>query len=118
MRIAIALLALALATTGCKKKAKPAEDMAGSGSATAGSGSDMGSGSAGSDSGSAGSDSGSAGSAADSGAGSSDQMANKAGMCPSTVFGATTKAEVKDKTVVVTVTATDKDAIAAIQKRT
>jgi hypothetical protein len=44
-------------------------------------------------------------------------MAHKAGMCPSTVVGSTTKAELKGKSVVVTVTATDAAAIAAIQKR-
>jgi hypothetical protein len=76
----------------------------------AGSGSDM----AGSGAGSA-----AAGSGAGSGAGSADaqQMAHKMGNCPSAVLGATTKAEVKGKDVVVTITSTDKDAIAAIQKR-
>jgi hypothetical protein len=44
-------------------------------------------------------------------------MAHRAGMCPSTVLGATTKAAQKDKSVVITIAATDKDAIAAIQKR-
>ncbi|MEO6774998.1 MAG: hypothetical protein ABI467_18680 [Kofleriaceae bacterium] len=44
-------------------------------------------------------------------------MRHKAGMCPSTVLGATTKAEVKGKAVVVTITADAKDAILAIQKR-
>jgi hypothetical protein len=46
-----------------------------------------------------------------------DGMAHRAGMCPSTVLGATTKSAMKGKTVVVTIEATDKDAIAAIQKR-
>jgi len=120
MRIAIALLALALATTGCKKKETKPADNAGSGSAMAGSGSDMGSGSAmaGSDQGSgsamAGSDMGS-GSA---GSGDAPAMAKKAGNCPSTVLGATTKADIKGKDVVVMITSTDKDAIVAIQKRT
>jgi hypothetical protein len=41
-----------------------------------------------------------------------------AGMCPSTVQGATTTAAVKGKAVVVSVESADKDAIAAIQKRT
>jgi hypothetical protein len=45
-------------------------------------------------------------------------MAHKAGMCPSTVFGSTTTANVKGKAVVVKIESTDKDAIAAIQKRT
>lgn len=44
-------------------------------------------------------------------------MSHLAGNCPSTVLGATTAAEVKDKAVVVTVSSKDKDAIAAIQKR-
>jgi len=45
-------------------------------------------------------------------------MAHKAGMCPSTVLGATTKEAVKGKAVVVTIESGDADAIAAIQKRT
>ena len=130
MRIGIALLALALATTGCKKKENKPADMAGSGSAMAGSGSaamagsgsDMGS--AGSGSAMAGSDMGS-GSAAMAGSGSAagsaadaTSMAHHAGNCPSTVFGSTTKAELKGKDVVVTISATDKDAIKSIQMRT
>jgi len=127
MRIAMALLALALATTGCKKKENKPADNAGAGSAMVGSGSDMGSGSAmagsGSDmgSGSAMAGSGSdtaAGSGAGSGSGDATSMTKKAGNCPSTVLGATTKAELKGKDVIVTITSTDKDAIAAIQKRT
>ncbi|HEU4729971.1 MAG TPA: hypothetical protein VFT22_18870, partial [Kofleriaceae bacterium] len=64
-----------------------------------------------------------AGSAATgSGAGSSaaggETMAHRAGMCPSTVLGATTTAALKGKAVLVTIESTDKDAIAAIQKRT
>lgn len=124
MRIGMMLLALALATTGCKKKENQAAESAGSGSAMAGS--DMGSGS-GSDMAGSGSDmaagSGSdmAGSGSDmagSGSGMDTQMSKKAGNCPSTVLGATTKAEVKGKAVVVTITSKDKDAVAAIQKRT
>jgi hypothetical protein len=46
------------------------------------------------------------------------RMAHQAGNCPSTVLGATTKDELKGKDVIVTITATDKDAIVAIQKRT
>ncbi|HEY5945873.1 MAG TPA: hypothetical protein VIV40_10305 [Kofleriaceae bacterium] len=121
----MALLALALATTGCKKKEnKPAEN-AGSGSAMVGS--DMGSGSAGSGSDMAGSGSAMAGSGSDmagsgsgaaAGSGDAMKMTKKAGNCPSTVLGSTTKADVKGKDVVVMITATDKDAIAAIQKRT
>jgi len=45
-------------------------------------------------------------------------MTHKAGMCPSTVLGATTKAELKGKDIVLTVSSDDKDAIVAIQKRT
>jgi hypothetical protein len=56
---------------------------------------------------------------AGSGMGSSDiAMSHKAGNCPSTVFGSTTKAEVKGKDVVVTITSDDKDGVMAIQKRT
>jgi hypothetical protein len=122
MRIAIALLALALASSACKKKeTKPAETT-GSGSAMVGS--DMGSGSAGSDmAGSAGSGSDMAGSgsamAGSDAAGSAGDatMSKKAGMCPSTVLGSTTRAEVKGKAVVVIVSADDKDAIKAVQAR-
>lgn len=134
MRTAMMLLALALAVgpTGCKKKTATTEgagsgsaEMVGSGSAMAGS--DMGSGSAAmvGSAGSAamaGSDTGSAamaGSAAmGAGAGSDTGMAHHAGNCPSTVYGSTTKAEVKGKDVVVSITSTDKDAVVAIQKRT
>jgi hypothetical protein len=76
---------------------------------------------AGSGSAAAGSDGGSAAmAAAGSGAGSAEPegMAHRAGMCPSTVLGATTKSAIKGKTVVVTIESTDKDAIVAIQKRT
>ena len=58
------------------------------------------------------------GSAAGSAAPSAEVMAHRAGMCPSTVLGATTTEAVKGKAVVVTIEAADKDAIAAIQKRT
>ena len=44
-------------------------------------------------------------------------MSKRGGNCPSTVFGSTTKAELKDGKILVTVTSTDKDAILAIQKR-
>lgn len=65
----------------------------------------------------AGSDTGSAAMAAGSGS-AGETMAHRAGMCPSTVLGSTTKAAVKRKAVVVTIESTDKDAISAIQKRT
>lgn len=132
MRIAMTLLALSLAVapTGCKKK--NADTGTGSGSAMTGSnmaGSDMGSaGSAMAGSAMAGSGMGSAGSAmagsamagSDMGAGSGSDasMAHHAGNCPSTVFGSTTTATVKGKDIVLSITATDKDAVAAIQKRT
>jgi hypothetical protein len=45
-------------------------------------------------------------------------MAHRAGMCPSMVFGSRTKAAVQGKAVVVTIESADKDAIAAIQRRT
>ena len=127
MRIAMALLACSLALGGCKKKKTEGADM-GSGSAAmvaSGAGSaDMGSAMAGSGSAvaMAGSDMGS-GSAAMAGsadmAGSGDTaMSHHAGNCPSTVFGSTTTAAVKGKDIVVTITAKDKDAVTAIQKRT
>lgn len=118
MRTAMTLLALSLMVggTACKKKDKPTTTGSAGSSAMTGSGSDMGSGSsmAGSDMGS-----GSAGSGSDmAGSGSGADMTNKAGMCPSTVLGSTTKAEVKGMDVVLTITSTDKDAIASIQRRT
>ena len=127
MRIAMTLLALSLtmSVAACKKK-KPAgndmasasgSSMAGTGSSMAGSGSDM----AGSGSSMAGSGSdmaGSGSSMAGSGSGApEDKMAHNAGNCPSTVFGSTTTATVKGKDVVLTITSTDKDAIATIQRR-
>jgi len=63
------------------------------------------------------------GSGSDTAAGSGSASATEtamqhgAGRCPSTVLGAETKVEVKGKDVVLTITAGDKDAIAAIQKR-
>src|SRR4249919_3840835 len=124
MRIAMALLALALATTGCKKKEPaPTGGETGSGSAMVGSGSAMaGSDMAGSGSAMAGSDMAGSGSAmagsgemAGSGSAGGDTMSKHAGNCPSTVLGSTTKAEVKGKDVVVTITSADKDAVTAIQ---
>jgi hypothetical protein len=115
MRIAMMLLALALATGACKKKdttttTAGSADMTGSAGSAAMAGSDMGSAMAGSDSGSA--------AMAGSGAGSAaENMAKKGGNCPSTVLGSTTKAEVKGKDVVVTITSDDKDAQLAIQTR-
>src|SRR5262245_1646619 len=44
------------------------------------------------------------------------EMAKKAGNCPSMVFGAITKAEVKGKDVIVTITSEDKDAQLSVQK--
>lgn len=113
----VAALCLALAPA-CKKKDKapPNTGSAGSaqtmgsdtGSNMAGSGSDMaGSGSAAM----AGSDSGSGSAAGDV------AMQHAAGNCPSTVLGSETKAEVKGKDVVLTITSNDKDAVATIQKR-
>jgi hypothetical protein len=52
------------------------------------------------------------------GSAAGEMMAHRAGMCPSTVLGAKTTQAVKGKAVVVTVESSDKDAIAAIQKRT
>ena len=126
MRIAMTLLALSLAVApaGCKKKNKDTTGETGSamvGSSMAGSdmGSAAGSAMAGSDMGSA-AGSAMAGSAAEmgSGAGSDAMMAHHAGNCPATVLGATATAAVKGKDVVVTIKATDKDAVKAIQTRT
>jgi hypothetical protein len=137
MRIATVLLAVTIAAGCGGKKDNPSATGSGSGSATTAT-TGSGSSTAGSSSGSSattmtGSDTGgsavAAGSAAPSGsdAGSGSDtplnynddptMAHKAGMCPSTVVGSTTKAEVKGKAVVVIVTATDPAAITAIQKR-
>lgn len=91
------------AATAAGSAAAAGSGAAAAGSAAAGSGSDAGS------------------AAMGSGAGSdpaaAEAMAHRAGMCPSTVFGATTTSATKGKAVVVTVESTDKDAIAAIQKR-
>lgn len=131
MRIAMALLAASLVfgSAACKKKEKTAASDMGSGSAIT----DTGSGSAGSGSAMAGSGAGSdmagSGSAmAGSGAGSDmagsgsaaadEKMSKRGGNCPSTVSGSTTKAELKGGKIILTISATDKDAIAAIQKRT
>jgi hypothetical protein len=123
MRIAMALLAVSLVfgSAACKKKEKASTDNTamGSGSGTTMTGSDTGSAAmagSGSDTGSAamaGSDSGSG-----AGSGSADQMKMRGGNCPSTVAGSTTKAELKDGKILLTITSDDKDAIAAIQKRT
>jgi len=129
MRTTVILLAavLGIGSTACKKD--KTEDKAstmgsaGSGSAAmAGSGDMAGSGAAGSGEaamkGSA-DMAGSAAAAAGSGAATptEPEMQKKAGNCPSMVFGAITKAEVKGKDVVLTITSEDKDAIASIQKR-
>src|SRR5690606_23969447 len=109
MRIAMALLALALATTGCKKKENPASAPEPTGQTA---GSDTGSG-VGADTGSGeGSDTG-----ATAEAGGDATLSKKAGNCPSTVLGATTKAEVKGSDIVLTITSTDKDAVTSIQQR-
>ncbi len=112
MRTAMMLLALALAVgpTGCKKKKDTTAETTGS-AGSAMMGSDMGSGSAAMAGSAAGSDMG-------SGGGSDAAMAHHAGNCPSTVFGSTTKADLKGKDVVVSITSTDKDAVKAIQART
>jgi hypothetical protein len=125
MRIAMLALALSLAACGGKKdKDKDTGSATAQGSDTKGSGSDTTMAGSGSGSGTtmAGSGSADAGSgSADAGSGSAVaaevKMPKGAGKCPSTVLGATSKAEVKGKDVVLTITATDKDAIASIQKR-
>jgi hypothetical protein len=94
---------------------------AGSGSAAAGSAA---AGSAAGDSAAAGAAAGGAATGSDTGAAAAaggsvgEVMAHRAGMCPSMVLGATTTEAVKGKAVVVTIESSDKDAIAAIQKRT
>lgn len=141
MRIAYSLaLALALSLVGCGGKkddkggggsggsaingssAQPTGSGGGGGSGSAtGSGSAANTGSGGAGSGSdmaAGSGSAATGSGAGSGSDSAVTMQHGAGNCPSAVLGAQTKAEVKGKDVVLTISSTDKDAIAAIQKRT
>lgn len=123
MRIAMTLLAVSLAfgSAACKKKEKAGDTTSmGSGSAVT---TDTGSGSAhtmaGSDHMMAGSDHMMAGSGSGAGSGSADEkMAKRGGNCPSTVAGSTTKAELKDGKIILTITSADKDALAAIQKRT
>ena len=90
------------------------DTMAGSG----GSGGSMAGGSGGSGGSMAGGSGGSGDTMAGGSGAAGDGMAHQAGNCPSTVLGATTKAELKGKDVVLTITSDDKDAIAAIQKRT
>ena len=103
MRIAMTLLTLALAMSACKKKeSKPADQPPpppAADAATAMATPDA------------------ATMEAPADAAGEQTMTKKAGNCPSTVLGATTKAELKGKTVVVTVTSADKDAIATIQRR-
>lgn len=113
MRIAMALLFVSLAFgPGCGKKKGGEGDKGSAGSAMTGS--DTATGSAGS----AAAGSGSAAAGSGSAAGSGDTlMAKKGGNCPSTVFTSTTKAELKDGKILVSVTSDDKDAVAAIQKR-
>lgn len=135
MRYVTSLLLVGLAMSpACKKKNEGGDMGSGSGSGSgvgsgsgsamvgsagagsdigSGSGSDLGSGSAGATAGSAGSGAAAAGSAL-----GESQMAHHAGNCPSTVLGSTTKAEIKGKDVVVSITAGDADAVKAIQKRT
>jgi hypothetical protein len=103
--------------TTCLTKITTAAAAAAAGSAAAGSGA-AGSGAAAGGSGSDAASAAGAGSAAAAGTdAAAEAMAHRAGMCPSTVLGATTTAQIKGKAVVVTVESTDKDAIAAIQKR-
>jgi hypothetical protein len=112
MRIAMALLFVSLAFgPGCGKKKGGEGDKGSAGSAMTGSDTTGSAGSA-----AAGSDTGSA--AAGSGSAAGDTlMTKKGGNCPSTVFGSTTKAELKDGKILVSVTSDDKDAVSAIQKR-
>jgi hypothetical protein len=96
--------------TKCMSRIASETATAGSGSAGAGSDTAAGSGAGSGEPGAA---------VAGAGSGSAaDGMAHRAGMCPSTVLGATTKAVVKGRNVVVTIESKDKDAVAAIQRRT
>ncbi len=123
MRIATALLGLCLVIgPACKKDKGGSGTTEGSGVGSAATGSDTGSGSGSADTGAGSADtgagSGDTGSAATgAGAGSSEQMTKRGGNCPSTVFGSTTKAELKGGKILVTITSADKDAVVAIQKR-
>jgi hypothetical protein len=145
MRLVFTLLAVSLAVaTACKKSGDTSKgsgeavssntgagsSMAGSSAAagapakgsSAGSGSSMAGGGSADTSGTAAASAGAAAPAIADGPGSgaggaAEAMPHRAGMCPSTVLGATTRAAAKGKTVIVTVESDDKDAIAAIQKR-
>jgi hypothetical protein len=139
MRFVFTLLAMSLAVSmACKKSGDPSKEpgMMGSnaagssseassaaGSSATGSGSSMAGGSA-DTTGAAAPGSGSDSPAVTAGAGASaataaaEAMAHRAGMCPSTVLGATTRSVRKGDAVLVTVESQDKDAIAAIQRRT
>ncbi|HSK04626.1 MAG TPA: hypothetical protein VK932_25415 [Kofleriaceae bacterium] len=135
MRTTVAVilaLALGVGSAACKKKEdKPATtgttggsaamvgsgDMAGGSAAMVGSG-DMAGGTAAGGSGDM-AGSGSGDMAGGTGTAPAEpEMQKKAGNCPSTVFGAVTKAEIKGPDVVLTITSEDKDAVASIQKRT
>jgi hypothetical protein len=113
------LAAISNELTGCMSQV--VRDTAAAAAAATGSGAAAGSGAAGgSGSDTAAADGSAASPSAGTGAGlpPADAMAHRAGMCPSTVLTATTKAAVTGKTVRLTIESTDKDAIAAIQKRT
>ena len=123
MRTAICLVLALAALSACKKKEKENAETTTTetGSSAAGSQTMTGSAGAGSQAGSsAGSGQAMAGSAGSAAAGSGDgtQMAHHAGNCPSTVADSKTTVEVKDKSVVVTITSENKDAVPAIQTRT
>jgi hypothetical protein len=116
------LAAISTEMTGCMTRVmrEVSAAVAAAGSAdTAGAGSAAGSGSDGASAAAVGSGEAAGGTSAGAGAGvpPPETMAHRAGMCPSTVLGATTKAAMKGKAVVVTIESTDKDAITAIQKR-
>lgn len=115
----MALLAVSLAVGSACKKDKKAEPTAGAAQPVSSVAGSAGTGSA--DMGSAAAGSGDAGAAAGSGGGETGAampMQNKGGNCPSLVFGATTRAELAGDSVVLIISADDKDAIAAVQKRT
>lgn len=114
MRTAMSLLfMISIALVGCKKKeAEKAPEAAGSATGSAVAADPAGSAAAGS-----GSNAGSAAGSADAAAGDAAKMTKRGGNCPSMVSGVATVATADATSVTVTVTASDPDAIASIQKR-
>jgi hypothetical protein len=117
------LAAISSELMGCMGQVAKETAAAASSGAAAGSAAPAGSGAAaGSGSDTSGAKTGSAAAAASAGSGAgapaAEAMSHRAGMCPSTVLGATTNAAVKGKAVVLRIESSDTDAIASIRKRT